>query len=68
MADMDKPQKRMSLVTGASLFLALVLYFNIRSVTPMNVVDWAVIGFGVLFLVFALVRRYQDKKQIRQPE
>lgn len=51
-------RKKRSLLTGAALFLALVIYFNIRSPDPTQAVDWLVIGFGVLFFAFALVRRF----------
>ena len=57
-----KSSGRMSLLTGASLFLVLVVYFNLRSPGPTQAVDWAVIGFGVLLFAFALARRIQGKK------
>ena len=56
---MTTEKKPDSLLTGASVFLALVVYFNIRADHEMTIVDWGVIGFGVLFFAFAVVRRFQ---------
>ncbi len=45
-----KSQKRVSTLTGAALFLALVVYFNIRSPAPATTVDLVVMGVGRCFL------------------
>lgn len=59
---LKKNKRRMSLLTGASLFLALVVYFNFRSDKAMTVVDWAVIGVGAVFFVFALLKYFKERK------
>lgn len=53
--------KRKSLLNGAALFLALVVYVNLRSPGPTEAVDWAVMGVGALFFAFALVQRIRSK-------
>jgi uncharacterized membrane protein len=48
---------RMSLLTGATLFFVLVVYFNFRSPGQTEFIDWTVMGLGALFVVFALIKR-----------
>ena len=43
---MEFPARRSSALSGALLFLALVVYFNLRSPQQTTMVDWVVIGLG----------------------
>ncbi len=65
---MSKEQKNTSsnesnLLVGSGLFLFLVIYFNLRSNYEMNVIDYTVIIFGVLFVIYALVQKFSTKKK-----
>lgn len=51
---------RMSLLTGATLFFVLVVYFNFRSPAPTELVDWIVMGLGAVFVLVALVKRFRN--------
>ena len=54
----EKPRRRgrTSLLTGAAVFLALVVYLNIRLPGPAGTVDWIVMGAGGALFVYALLR------------
>ena len=61
-ADRNQSSKKEgSLIPGASIFLSLVVYFNIRSDHVMTVVDWGAIVIGVLFFTIAMFRRFQSR-------
>jgi uncharacterized membrane protein YesL len=51
--------KKTKLLPGAIVFLGLVLYFNIRFENEMNMIDWAVILIGVIYLIIALLKDYR---------
>ena len=50
----DNKFKKTKLLPGAIVFLGLVLYFNIRFENEMDMIDWAVILIGVIYLIIAL--------------
>jgi hypothetical protein len=51
--------KKTKHLPGAIVFLGLVLYFNIRFENEMNMIDWAVILIGVIYLIIALLKDYR---------
>jgi hypothetical protein len=57
--DTQEKKGRMSLLTGATLFFVLVVYFNFRSPGPTQLIDWTVIGLGAIFVVVALIKRFR---------
>ncbi len=57
----SKKSKNIQLLPGASVFLFIVVYVNIRHNHNMNAVDWLVILAGIIFLVFAFIKHRRDK-------
>ena len=51
--------KKTKLLPGAIVFLGLVLYFNIRFENEMDMIDWAVILIGVIYLIIAMLKDYR---------
>ena len=56
----NKKFKKRELLPGAIVFLGLVLYFNIRFEHKMDMIDWAVILLGVIYVIIATLK---DKKR-----
>jgi uncharacterized membrane protein YesL len=48
--------KKTKLLPGAIVFLGLILYFNIRFENEMDMIDWAVIVIGVIYLTVAMLK------------
>jgi len=51
--------KKTKLLPGAIVFLGLVLYFNIRFENEMNMIDWAVILIGVIYVIIAMLKDHR---------
>jgi len=51
--------KKTKLLPGAIVFLALVLYFNIRFENEMNMIDWAVISLGAIYVIIAMLKDHR---------
>ena len=51
-----KPRKA-QLLPGATFFLAMVIYFNIRMENSVEFVDYAVLAAGAIFFLLALYWR-----------
>ena len=51
--------KKTKLLPGAIVFLGLVLYFNIRFEHEMDMIDWAVILIGLIYLIIALLKDHR---------
>lgn len=60
---MNKTGKQNKLLNGSLLFLALVVYFNLRSPEPTTLIDWIVIGIGAAFTVFSLIKKFSGKDE-----
>ena len=54
-------QVKLAFVTGAGIFLAVVLYFNLTSELKMNYRDWLVVAIGVLFFTITFALYIRDK-------
>ncbi len=51
--------KKTKLLPGAIVFLGLVLYFNIRFENEMDMIDWAVILIGVIYVIIAMLKDHR---------
>ena len=51
--------KKTKLLPGAIVFLGLVLYFNVRFENEMDMIDWAVILIGVVYLIIAMLKDHR---------
>ena len=51
--------KKTKLLPGVIVFLALVLYFIIRFENEMNMIDWAVISLGAIYVFIAMLKDYR---------
>ena len=54
-------QIKLAFVTGAGIFWAIVLYFNITSEIKMNSWDWLIVAIGALLFAVTLVLYIKDK-------
>ena len=55
--------RRQSLLSGSALFLALVVYFNLRAEGSPQTEDWVVMGLGLVAFSFALVRWVLERRR-----
>jgi len=55
-------RRKMSHLKGATIFLGIVLYVNLRGDYKMTWVDWAVIIIGLIFFIISLVLYLKEKK------
>ena len=60
---MKETEKYNNWLKGSLLFLALVVYFNLRSQEPTTLIDWIVIGLGVAFTAFSLIKKFSSKDE-----
>ncbi|MGB5850121.1 MAG: hypothetical protein WBH40_16655 [Ignavibacteriaceae bacterium] len=51
--------KKTKLLPGAIIFVGLVLYFNIRFENQMDMIDWAVILIGVIYVIIAMLKDHR---------
>jgi uncharacterized membrane protein YesL len=52
--------KKTKLLSGAIVFLGLVLYFSIRFENEMDIIDWTIVLIGVTYLIIAM---FQDRRR-----
>jgi len=51
--------KKTKLLPGAIVFLGLVLYFNIRFENEMDMIDWAIILIGIIYVIVAMLKDHR---------